>query len=321
MQGMTTRGRELDSPTKLCSLLRGMKQAYENNENCMEYARRAHGLAGNVAVATEISYDLQSGSYVKYALAKEAITQEWCSHLAALVAPHLPPNGTVMEVGVGEATTLAGVLAALPTRPRQAAGFDISWSRCAHGRQWLKSNNQDACLFVADLFHIPLADSSVDVVYTSHSIEPNGGREEEALRELLRVARCAVVLVEPIYELASPEGQARMVQHGFVRGLKKTAETLDCTVEDYRLLGPLGRVNPLNPSGVIVMKKTAQSNRALDSGAIAWRCPLTHAKLEPTGDAMFSPDTGVAYTSLDGIPLLSRNNAVIASSLNSMSSK
>ena len=244
MQGTTNKCRGMDSPSKLCSLLRGMKQAYKNNENCMEYARRSHGLANNVAVATEISYDLQSGSYIEYALADEARTEEWCCNLASLIAPYLPPNGIIMEVGAGEATTLAGVLANLPTRPCQAVGFDISWSRCAYGRQWLKAKNQDACLFVADLFHIPLADNSVDVVYTSHSIEPNGGREEEALKELLRVARCAVVLVEPIYELASPEAQARMAKHGFVRGLKKTAETLECSVEEYRLLVPLGRVNP-----------------------------------------------------------------------------
>lgn len=319
MQESALKCRDKISPSKLCNLLRGMKQAYQNDENCMEYARRAHGFANNLSIATEISYDLQSGSYVKYALSEEANTKEWCSHLASLVAPHLPPNGTIMEVGVGEATTLAGVLAALPVRPRQAVGFDISWSRCAHGRQWLKSNNQDACLFVADLFHIPLADDSVDVVYTSHSIEPNGGREEEALKELLRVARCAVVLVEPIYELASPEGQARMTQHGFVRGLKRTADMLDCTVLDYRLLEPLGRVNTLNPSGVIVMQKT-RSQGVATSGAISWRCPLTHTELVPKGDALFSPATGVAYASIEDIPLLSRNNAVIASSLDSMKS-
>lgn len=48
-------------------------------------------------------------------------------------------------------------------------------------------------------------------------------REEEAIRELMRVARRAVVLVEPIYELANSEAQARMHTHGYVRGLKETA--------------------------------------------------------------------------------------------------
>lgn len=307
-----TKGTE--SPSKLRSLLGGMKQAYENNENCMEYARRSHGLVNNLAVVTQISYDLQSGSYIQYALAEAGKTREWCDHVAALVAPCLPDGGAILEVGSGEATTLAGVLAALPSRPKQAFGLDISWSRCAHGRQWLKTMNQQAVLVVADLFHIPFEDDSVDVIYTSHSIEPNGGREEEALRELLRVARRAVVLVEPIYELATPDAQTRMAHHGYVRGLKATAETLDCIIDEYRLLGPLGRVNPLNPSGVIVMKKAGGDRKHDAAGPIVWRCPLTHTQLVRKGDVVFSPATGVAYASIDGIPLMTRNSAVLASS-------
>ena len=54
--------------------------------------------------------------------------------------------------------------------------------------------------------------------------------------ECLRVARKAVVLVEPIYELASTEAQARMRHHGYVRRLREAAEALDCEIEDYRLL-------------------------------------------------------------------------------------
>lgn len=67
---------------------------------------------------------------------------------------------------------------------------------------------------MADLFDIPLKDASVDVVYTSHSHEPNGGLEEDAIRELMRIARRAVILVEPIYELANSEAQSRMRTHG-----------------------------------------------------------------------------------------------------------
>lgn len=105
----------------------------------------------------------------------------------------------------------------------KALGFDISWSRIQAGRNWLRENQISAHLFVADLFNMPIADNAVDVVYTAHSLEPNGGRESAAISECLRIARKAVVLVEPIYELAPEAAQLRMASHGYVRNLKETA--------------------------------------------------------------------------------------------------
>lgn len=294
---------------ELRALLAGMRAAFERGENAMEYARRTLGRNENLAVATLIAYDLQAGAYVRHALSDPEGKRQWCSQLAGLVEAHLPSGGSVMEVGSGEATTLAGLLESLPQRLGVALGFDISWSRCAHGRGWLQRKALPAELFVADLFHIPLADASVDVVYTSHSLEPNGGREQAALQELLRVARRAVVLIEPIYELASPEARERMVHHGYVRNLKATAETLGCTVDDYRLLDFY--VNPLNPSGVVSIVKPGAGAPA--PALPMWRCPLTHAPLVRSATAFSSPDTGLVYPVLDGIPLLCRDHAVLAS--------
>jgi uncharacterized protein YbaR (Trm112 family) len=111
---------------------------------------------------------------------------------------------------------------------------------------------QNADLFVADLFHIPIADAGVDVVYTSHSLEPNGGHERRALRELLRIANHAVILVEPIYELATQAAQARMVRHGYVRNLREVTENLGgqltCTslaIKDSLFISETGLVYPI----------------------------------------------------------------------------
>jgi ubiquinone/menaquinone biosynthesis C-methylase UbiE len=177
--------------------------------------------------------------------------------LALALAPYVEHGSSLLEGGCEEATTLAGVLNALPRKPSECLGFDISWSRCAEGLGWLKSVEASAKLFVAELFAIPLADESVDVVYTSHSIEPNGGREEEALTELLRVARRAVALIEPLYELGTPEAQERMRHHGYVR---------TCRLLDYAS-------NPVNPSGVVVIEKNREAQPC--SVGSQFRCPLT----------------------------------------------
>jgi SAM-dependent methyltransferase len=221
-----------------------------------------------------------------------------------------------MEVGVGEATTFAGVLAETGAKVSLAFGFDVSWSRVAEGRTWLRENGQEASLFVADLLNIPMGDGLVDVVYSSHSLEPNRGREEEAVRECLRVARKAVVLVEPIYELASAEAQARMRHHGYVEGLRATAEHLGAEVLDYRLLDY--SPNPLNPSGVVCLKKTGISgSTSRTNQAAVWRCPMTGAKLIRGDDVFYAAEVGMAYPVLRGIPMLRAEHAIVASKLGS----
>lgn len=298
-------------------LLLGMRAAYARGENVMEFARREAGSDDNFLAATLVAYDLQAGSYVAQVEAERTVNARWCVQAAEVLHSFLDERSTLLEVGCGEATTLAGVLERLPAAPSRTLGFDISWSRCATGLDWLKRRSQQATLFVADLFAIPLETSSVDVVYTSHSLEPNGGREEPALLELLRVARRAVVLIEPLFELASPEARERMLKHGYVRNLKATAERLGGRVTDHRLLPYCA--NALNPSGLIVIEKysdpASEADRAGGTGEISWRCPFTHAPLRADADAFYCADAGLAYPSLRGVPLLRPEHAVVASAL------
>jgi hypothetical protein len=193
-----------------------------------------------------------------------------------------------------------------------ASGFDVSWSRVKVGVDWLVESSINSRLFVGDLFHIPLADNSIDVVYTSHSLEPNGGKEREAIAELLRIARKAVVLVEPSYELATEQAKIRMREHGYVRGLKVAAEELSANIVKYGLLDVCG--NPLNPSGVILMLKpnSASSNALLGGG---WQCPLTGTELVDLGDVFYAKNVGLAYPVMRGIPLLRGQHAVVASKI------
>ena len=299
----------------LRDLIAGMRAAYSRGLNAMEYARSVTGNAENLTTATLIAYDLQAGSYAAATRANPHENDRWCAQIAALVAPFVSAQTSILEIGCGEATTLAGVVHHLPLLPRSALGFDISWSRCAEGARWLAAQSVAASLFVADLFNIPLEDASVDVVYTSHSLEPNGGREADAIRESLRVARRAVVLIEPLYELAHADAQTRMRQHGYVRGLKATAEQLGGEVLQYRLLEHVR--NPLNPSGVVLIAKAeahpGDEKRA--NGDTAWRCPLTHAAMSDRGDVFIVKDAGLVYPVLRGIPMLRREHSIIASKI------
>jgi hypothetical protein len=298
----------------LKNYLIGMREAYRRGENAMAWARANSNQSGNSLISTLIAYDLQAGSYVAEVESNPLYFQNWAKQMAQLVRPYLAAGDRVLEVGVGEATTLSGVMRECQIESLEVFGFDISWSRIKTAQEWLKSQMCVADLFVGDIFHIPFASNSIDVVYTSHSLEPNGGREEEATRELLRVARKAVILVEPIFELASGAAQVRMSQNGYVRNLKATAERLGAKVVRYELLEYCN--NPLNPSGVILLlKDQATNSHVVKLPGALWQCPLTGAALSQYMDLFKAESVGLAYPVMRGIPLLRPEHVVVASKL------
>jgi len=292
-------------------LIKGMRNAYFRGENAMEYARSQLGaLNGNYSndiIATLIAYDLQSGSYIANVKKNHHFYENWSRQLANILDPLIEPYSSICEVGCGEATTMSGILSHLKNRPDIVFGFDLSWSRINCGNEYLRDNEQKAKLFVADMFSIPFMSNSIDIVYSSHSLEPNGGKEREAIAELLRISRKWVVLVEPIYELASEEARKRMDSHGYVKDLRRAAEICGAKVIDQYLLEHIS--NSLNPSGLLLLEK--QIKNAANS--TQWACPITGNRLIDDGDIFISENTGLIYPVIRGIPMLRAEHAIVAS--------
>jgi hypothetical protein len=156
--------------------VRELNERYEAGENIAELLRSELGQERNSEEIIELSYELQTGSYVR-AMQGAAMRQHkglYATEIARVISSLGRPR-SVLEAGVGEATTLSGVLRVLGPEV-EAYGFDLSWSRLAYAARWLAAEQvQRATLCTGSLHAIPFADDSIDTVYTSHSIEPNGG--------------------------------------------------------------------------------------------------------------------------------------------------
>jgi len=287
---------------------RQLKTLYEEGKNVSELLREEMEVDHNTDEIIEISYDLQAGSYInaqndgEVAQRKQRYSAEIVKTIHSLCQPR-----SILEAGVGEATTLSGVLLGLET-PLPSYAFDLSWSRIAYARKWLQDAGvEDTTLCTGSLLHLPYADNSIDVVYTSHSIEPNGGYEEIILKELYRVAERYVILLEPGYELASDEARRRMDSHGYCKNLPGISTALGYDVIAHALFPVTS--NPLNPTALTIIRKSEH----VSSPDYVVACPKYKTSLEEVGGMMFSAEALVVYPIIGGIPCLRIENGVFAS--------
>ena len=297
------------------SRVQDLREVLAAGGNLMEHMRRARQADDNDEVTILHSYDLQAGTYVAslsdpaMAELKRKVGKKLAEVFAALGATVL------CEAGVGEATTLAEVVSHA-SGVEQVLGFDISLSRLLHARRHLASRGaKDVRLFTGALASIPVPDDAIDVVYTFHSIEPNGGREREVLTELLRVTEHYLVLVEPSNELGSAATQARIEKFRYVKNVHATLLEMGCRVARFERWG-LDAI-PENEAALIVVEKRPRRPGPGRVRAAAPRLasPFSKLPLNSRSDCLYSPEDGMAFPIIDGIPCLLRSNAIIATQL------
>lgn len=289
--------------------LQKIKELYAKGENIIQYLKSIGKNEKNTIEDILISYDFQAGSYIQALQKNHEYYNNYCGALAGIIN-NLGQVNSLIEVGVGEATTLSTLIKKLKHKPADILGFDISWSRLKFAKKLLEEFHQNQVkLFTANLFEIPLKDNSIDIVYTSHSLEPNGGKETEALTELYRITNKYLILLEPSFELANDEAKARMKNHGYVTELMATAQKLGYHVLEHRLFDY--SANPLNPTGLIIIEKRAKSiNKP------TFVCPITHTDLAFYNNSiLYSKESYLAYPIIDDIPCLLKENSILAAHL------
>ncbi len=245
-----------------------LKALYAQGKNISAFLRNEKKTQSNTEEIVEISYDLQTGSYIAAMKRKaarkhqSAYTEEIAKTILSLCKPM-----SILEAGVGEGTTLSGVLQHIGA-PIESHGFDLSWSRIAFAKKWLRKEGFSSTnLCTGSLLHIPLSDNSIDVVYTSHSIEPNGGKEQVILHELYRVTKKYLILLEPGYEFANTEARLRMDAHGYCKKLKETSDALGYEVLEHKLFPFFS--NALNPTALTIIRKC----KTMESPSYVLACP------------------------------------------------
>ena len=157
--------------------IKELKNEYLKGNNITDIMRKERNIEHNTAEIIEVAYELQTGSYQEKWAQKELATfyNDFTKEIADRILNTCTPS-SIMEAGIGEATTFIKVLKHLNLDNLKAFGFDISWSRVLFAKQLIeKENLKNVSLCTGNLYDIPFLNNSIDLVYTNHSIEPNGG--------------------------------------------------------------------------------------------------------------------------------------------------
>jgi uncharacterized protein YbaR (Trm112 family) len=227
----------------------------------------------------------------------------------ASILDDLAPE-TVLDAGVGEATTLAPVIRAMKRRPSSIWGVDLSLSRLLFASQHLSRNGIESVqLFTGSLDNLPMSTGSMDVVLTVHAVEPNRGRGKQILSELLRVARRYLVMIEPSFELGSDATRSRIERHRYVKGIPDVLTELGANIVRYERWGV--DVNPSNEAALIVVQ-LSERKPAVQHILVS---PVSGRPLQRLTDCWYCHDDGHAFPVVQDIPCLVADNAILASKL------
>ena len=289
------------------------KMVYKKGKNVTEYLRAKFGIQHNTSEIIEIAYDLQAGSYIETVNSNRDKAEKYANELSEILSEHLESGDSLLDVGTGEMTTLTLVLNATNIELSDILAFDISWSRLSVGMKFHLANRKHKFPlkpFVADIKAIPLYEKCVDVITSSHALEPNGNNLEALLLELFRVTKKKLVLFEPSYEMNSEHGKSRMDRMGYIKNIEGCVFKLGGKVIDVIPIQNIA--NPLNPSACYIIEPPRHDIKYLEEATFC--VPGTNFKLVHDGLNLFSKDTGLVFPILEEIPVLKTTSAILATS-------
>ena len=161
---------------------------------------------------------------------------------------------TLLEVGVGELTTIESVVAN-NKQLTQIFGIDLSLNRMLHGmEEYKKRQKLIPKVSKANATNLPFNDSVFDLVYSRHTLEQMPMIFTAALDEMIRVSRKFIVLFEPSYEKGNITQKLKMIRNDYFRGLDKfLSGREDIKVNKSFLMR--NSANPLNRTSCYVIEK------------------------------------------------------------------
>lgn len=271
--------------------------------------------------AIQISYDLQSGTYIEKSKKNKNINVD--KKVFKVFNNTLNENfkdiKSILDFGSGELTRFNYIINYFKNKKNiKYFACDISLNRLHLGKNYyeksFKKKNIDLNLFVVDNFRLPLPDNSIDLVVSCHAIEPNRKNKEKIINELYRVSKKGLCLMEPHYEVASKNQKKRMDYHKYIKGIPKFFDKMKYS---YKIITKKNHFNPDNPSSIFVIKKNIKNKNS----KIEFINPINKRNLKKIKNFLHCSFSGRLFPVFDGISIFSNNSLIFLPKPNKVKNK
>jgi hypothetical protein len=111
-----------------------LREAYLRGQNITQLLAGRHPGLDRPEII-ELAYDVQAGSYTKYALEYPEILKRYAREIFELARMYISGHDVILDCGTGELTTLSALSEHLPGKTKLLA-CDISLSRMLVGRHF-----------------------------------------------------------------------------------------------------------------------------------------------------------------------------------------
>ena len=236
--------------------IKKLKNLYSKGVNINEYLRKKTNL--NERDIIKLSYDLQSGSYIKNYNYKKSLL-----NINQMIKEVKSTNfKTLLDFGCGELTNFYTLIKNIKSKNKYFYATDLSFSRIFLGNNFLskKKISINLTCFTNNTYKIPLPDNSVDIVTTCHAIEPNKRNANKILNELYRITKKKLILLEPNNQFTKKTQdkktkkmiERRFKKHNYVLNLEKKIKQI---TSSYKIIDNANFFNIHNPSSLFIIEK------------------------------------------------------------------
>lgn len=294
---------------KVAAMVEKARTLYGSGFNVVLHLQGNPDFEHEKELAIEIAYELQSGTYTLAEDSSRPYIDGLIEQLIEVLGFHNVSPKHLLDVGVGEATTLVALARELGMS--SVSGIDISFSRLSYAAKRLRRDSIEGNLAVANMGALPFGDNEFDLVLTVHAMEPNGGRESDLINELARVTSQWVLLVEPDWDLADESQRKRMRDLGYIGPLRKLF--ISSGLELVDAVPILNNAHQLNRATIFLLRKGNAGNIPASPQMGGWASPENHELLEYMPDRSgLRSALGLLHPVVMGIPFLREEDALLA---------